>query len=51
MVKKEINLISDTVTRPTPDMLKFMMAAKVGDDVFNTDPTVIELQHKLATSI
>jgi threonine aldolase len=49
MVKEEINLISDTVTRPTPDMLKFMMAAKVGDDVFNTDPTVIELQHKLAT--
>jgi threonine aldolase len=49
MAKEEINLISDTVTRPTPDMLKFMMAAKVGDDVFNTDPTVIELQHKLAT--
>lgn len=44
----EINLISDTVTRPTPKMLQFMMDAKVGDDVFLSDPTVIELQVKLA---
>ncbi len=29
-----INLISDTVTVPTANMLKSMMAAKVGDDVF-----------------
>jgi threonine aldolase len=29
-------------------MLAFMMKAKVGDDVFNADPTVIELQNKIA---
>ncbi|AOW19454.1 threonine aldolase family protein [Urechidicola croceus] len=44
----EINLISDTVTKPTPDMLSFMMNAKVGDDVFGQDPTVNELQDKTA---
>ncbi|MDY0779211.1 GntG family PLP-dependent aldolase [Tenacibaculum sp. IB213877] len=44
----EINLISDTVTKPTPEMLKAMMNAKVGDDVFNADPTVNELQQKVA---
>lgn len=44
----EINLISDTITRPTPAMLQAMMAAKVGDDVFGADPTVIELQDKMA---
>ena len=30
----QINLISDTVTKPTPGMLDAMMAAVVGDDVF-----------------
>lgn len=44
----KINLISDTVTKPTPEMLSFMMKAEVGDDVFKTDPTVIQLQAKLA---
>jgi len=44
----EINLISDTITRPTKKMLAAMMAAKVGDDVFNADPTVVELQEKMA---
>jgi threonine aldolase len=44
----EINLISDTITRPTKGMLKAMMSAKVGDDVFGADPTVIELQEKMA---
>ncbi|HMX83235.1 MAG TPA: beta-eliminating lyase-related protein, partial [Saprospiraceae bacterium] len=29
-----INLISDTVTRPTPAMLNAMYRAEVGDDVF-----------------
>ena len=43
-----INLLSDTVTKPTPGMLKAMMSAKVGDDVFNEDPTVIKLQEKAA---
>ncbi|MEO0570559.1 MAG: GntG family PLP-dependent aldolase [Bacteroidota bacterium] len=44
----EINLISDTVTRPTPGMLKAMMKAKVGDDVFKNDPTVNALEEKVA---
>lgn len=44
----KINLISDTVTKPTSEMLSFMMKAEVGDDVFKTDPTVIHLQAKLA---
>jgi len=34
----QINLISDTVTKPTKGMLKAMMEAEVGDDVFKTDP-------------
>lgn len=43
-----IDLISDTVTKPTPKMLEAMMSAKVGDDVFKSDPTVNELQEKAA---
>ena len=41
---KMIDLRSDTVTRPTPEMLDFMVRANVGDDVFGEDPTVNELQ-------
>ncbi|QTE23585.1 threonine aldolase family protein [Polaribacter cellanae] len=43
-----IDLISDTVTKPTKEMLAVMMNAKVGDDVFKMDPTVNELQEKVA---
>ncbi|MCH3882555.1 MULTISPECIES: threonine aldolase family protein [Tenacibaculum] len=43
-----IDLISDTVTRPSKGMLDAMMHAKVGDDVFKMDPTVNELQDKVA---
>ncbi len=43
-----IDLRSDTVTRPTPGMLKAMFAAEVGDDVFGDDPTVNELEAKVA---
>lgn len=43
-----IDLRSDTVTRPTPEMLAAMMAAPVGDDVFGEDPTVNALQEKAA---
>ncbi|PQJ82089.1 threonine aldolase family protein [Polaribacter glomeratus] len=43
-----IDLISDTVTRPTKGMLDAMMHAKVGDDVFKSDPTVNALQEKAA---
>ncbi|WP_299120776.1 GntG family PLP-dependent aldolase [uncultured Tenacibaculum sp.] len=44
----EINLISDTVTKPTKGMLEAMMNAEVGDDVFGADPTVNLLQEKVA---
>ena len=44
----QINLISDTVTKPTPGMLDAMMSAVVGDDVFKGDPTVNALEEKAA---
>ena len=44
----EINLISDTVTKPSAEMLQEMFNAKVGDDVFKQDPTVNELEHFVA---
>lgn len=43
-----INLISDTITKPSKEMLAYMMAAEVGDDVFKTDPTVNALQERVA---
>lgn len=43
-----INLISDTVTKPTNAMLKTMFSAKVGDDVFQADPTMNALSEKAA---
>jgi threonine aldolase len=43
-----IDLRSDTVTKPTPGMLEAMFSAKVGDDVFNEDPTVNALEEKTA---
>ena len=39
-----IDLRSDTVTRPTPEMRKAMAAAPVGDDVYGEDPTINRLQ-------
>ncbi len=44
----EINLISDTVTKPTAGMLDAMMSAKVGDDVFKADPSINALEDKVA---
>jgi threonine aldolase len=44
----KIDLISDTVTRPTKEMLQAMINANVGDDVFKMDPTVNQLQEKAA---
>ena len=43
-----IDLRSDTVTQPTKEMLDAMLSARVGDDVFGDDPTVIELEYKIA---
>ncbi len=39
-----INLISDTVTKPSKEMLDHMMNAEVGDDVFGEDPSVNDLE-------
>lgn len=44
-----IDLRSDTFTQPTPGMLKAMMNARTGDDVFGEDPTVNELERRMAT--
>jgi threonine aldolase len=44
----EINLVSDTVTKPSAEMLQFMFNAKVGDDVYKQDPTINELEEKVA---
>ena len=44
----KIDLLSDTTTRPTPEMLAAMMAAPVGDDVFAEDPTVNALEERVA---
>jgi threonine aldolase len=49
MNKPPIPLTSDTVTKPTPGMLKAMMNAEVGDDVFRTDPTTAALEEKMAS--
>ncbi len=49
MKHKPINLISDTVTKPTAPMLEAMMAAEVGDDVFGQDPTTNALEDKMAS--
>ena len=43
-----VDLRSDTVTKPTPEMRRAMADAEVGDDVFGDDPTVNSLQEYCA---
>jgi threonine aldolase len=43
-----VDLRSDTVTRPTPGMRAVMAEAVVGDDVYGEDPTVTELESRVA---
>ena len=43
-----VDLRSDTVTQPTPPMREAMAGARVGDDVWGDDPTVIQLQEMVA---
>jgi threonine aldolase len=43
-----IDLRSDTVTRPTPEMRRAMSEAEVGDDVYGEDPTVNRLEELAA---
>jgi threonine aldolase len=43
-----IDLRSDTVTRPTPEMRRAMFEAEVGDDVYGEDPNVNRLEQRAA---
>ncbi|HWR13314.1 MAG TPA: low-specificity L-threonine aldolase [Terriglobales bacterium] len=43
-----VDLRSDTVTRPTPEMRKAMFEAEVGDDVYGEDPTINRLEQRAA---
>jgi len=43
-----IDLRSDTVTKPTPEMRRAMAEAEVGDDVYGEDPTVNRLERRAA---
>ena len=43
-----IDLRSDTVTKPTPEMREAMAEAEVGDDVYRDDPTVNHLEELAA---
>jgi len=47
-MRKVIDLRSDTVTQPTPEMREAMKNAVVGDDILRDDPTVIELEELAA---
>ncbi len=46
-----IDLRSDTVTQPTPEMRKAMAEAEVGDDVYGEDPTVRKLEELAASKL
>jgi threonine aldolase len=48
MARLSIDLRSDTVTHPTPEMRRAMAEAELGDDVFGDDPTVIALEQRAA---
>lgn len=43
-----VDLRSDTLTTPTPEMRRAMAEAEVGDDVFGEDPTTNRLQERVA---
>ncbi len=47
-MREYVDLRSDTVTRPTPEMRRAMAEAEVGDDVYGEDPTVNRLQEGAA---
>ncbi len=48
MPDRLIDLRSDTVTHPSPEMRRAMAEAELGDDVFGDDPTVIALEERAA---
>ncbi|QQP41144.1 Uncharacterized protein FKW44_015423, partial [Caligus rogercresseyi] len=43
-----VDLRSDTQTTPCPGMREYMSQALVGDDVYGEDPTIQELEKKMA---
>ena len=45
----QIDLRSDTVTKPSKGMMETMMSAKLGDDVYAEDPSVNALEARVAT--
>lgn len=47
----KIDLRSDTVTQPTPEMREAMARAELGDDVYREDPTVNQLQELAASML
>ena len=47
-MSKFIDLRSDTVTRPTPQMRQAMFEAEVGDDVYHEDPSINRLEQRAA---
>jgi len=50
-VDRVVDLRSDTVTQPTDRMREAMARARVGDDVFREDPTVVELERAVARRV
>ena len=46
-----IDLRSDTVTKPTPEMRRAMAEAEVGDEVYREDPTVRRLEEEAAAKL
>ncbi|MDI9430545.1 MAG: low-specificity L-threonine aldolase [Planctomycetota bacterium] len=48
---KTIDLRSDTVTLPSPEMRQAICQAELGDDVFGEDPTVLRLERRLAAVV
>jgi len=48
MTERPVDLRSDTVTQPTPEMRRAMAEAELGDDVWGDDPTVIALEERAA---
>ena len=47
-MKADVDLRSDTVTRPTPAMRRAMAEAEVGDDLLDGDPTTRRLEERVA---
>jgi threonine aldolase len=43
-----VELRSDTFTKPSRQMLEYMIQAEVGDSIYDEDPTIIALEAKIA---